>query len=506
MIARLDGAEFDLVVVGGGASGLGVAVDAASRGYSVALLERADFGQGTSSRSTKLVHGGVRYLRQGRIRLVRESLRERARLLRLAPGLVRPLPFVVPHRRVLDRLVLGAGLALYDLLAGDHGLGASRRVGPHEALELAPNLRREGLRGATIYRDAQFDDARLALALARTAIDHGAVVANRVDVVGLLRGSGGRIGGARARDAESGAEIDVRGRVVVNATGVLADAVRRLDDSASDPVISPAQGAHLVVDRRFHPSESALLVPRTDDGRVLFVIPWLGACLVGTTDVARPTAEAEPRALPSEIAYLLHHAARVLAEAPGIRDVRSTFAGQRPLLRSGSAGSATHRLSREHAVLVSRGGLVTVAGGKWTTYRCLARDAVDAAASVAGLAASPCRTEDLPLHDPGGAPREEFVHAAADRSEPVVPGLACRRGDVLWAARHEMARTAEDVLARRTRALLLDPAAAAEAALPVARLVAEEIGRSEEATLADADALRRVAEGMRPGPDGPAPG
>jgi glycerol-3-phosphate dehydrogenase len=492
-------ARWDLVVIGGGATGLGTALDAATRGYSTLLLEAFDFAKGTSSRSTKLVHGGVRYLAQGRLGLVREALHERGRLLENAPHLVRPLAFVVPAYSRWSMPYYGLGLKLYDLLAGSGGLGPSRTISRAEARLRAPTLEPQGLRGGTVYFDAQFDDARLAIALLRSLLDRGGAALNYAPVTGLVK-RGDRVAGVRVRDAETGEELELSARAVVNATGVYADAVRLLDDRRAPPMIAPSQGIHLVLDRSFLPGDTAVLVPGTDDGRVLFAIPWHGRVLVGTTDTPVDRLPIEPRPQAQEVEFLLDHAARYFRPAPRAEDICSLFAGLRPLVRAGPSGRSTARLSRGHALIVSPSGLVTITGGKWTSYRLMGADAVDRAAEVAGLLRVPCRTATLPLHGWLEAPAADTRHeTTAERpfsvygsdaqalrrllterpewDEPLHPALPYRAGEVVWATRYEMARTVEDVLARRTRALILDARASLAAAPRVAEILAAELGR-----------------------------
>jgi glycerol-3-phosphate dehydrogenase len=496
MLSRLldSGEPWDVLVIGGGATGLGAAVDAAARGYRTALVEGEDFAKGSSSRSTKLIHGGVRYLQQGHLPLVFEALRERGLLLRNAPHLVRELSFVVPGYDWWEGPYYGLGLRLYDLLARG-GLGPSHALSREETLDRLPTLEPAGLRGGISYQDAQFDDARLALALARTAADLGGVVVNHLPVVALVK-EGTQVRGVRVRDAETGAEHEVRARGVLNATGVFADGVRGLDDPGVEPLLAPSQGVHLVLDRRFQPGESALLVPHTDDGRVLFAVPWNDRVVVGTTDTPVTGPALEPRPLPQEIEFLLGHVRRYLIHDPGPDDVLSCFAGLRPLVRRRQAAK-TAALSRDHTVLVSPSGLVTVAGGKWTTYRRMGENAVDEVARVAGLDERPCRTAELPLHGPD-AP--ELARLAAERpgwDEPLHLNLPYRVCDVVHAVRQEMARTVEDVLARRTRALLLDARASEEVAPAVAALLAAELGRDESWQREQVAAYRELARGYR---------
>jgi glycerol-3-phosphate dehydrogenase len=483
---------WDLVVVGGGATGLGIAVDAASRGHRTLLLERQDFAQGTSSRSTKLVHGGVRYLRQGRISLVREALEERGRLLRNAPHLVRPLDFVIPAYRWTDTPWYGLGLAVYDHLAGQHRLARSERLSRERALALVPTLAAAGLRGGVRFADAQFDDARLAIHLAMTADELGARVLNYCEVVRLVHGNG-RVRGVVAIDGETGRERTIEAKAVINATGVFVDALRRLDEPASETLVTPSQGAHVVLPREFLPGDAALLVPRTSDGRVLFAIPWHDRVVLGTTDTPVGEPVREPQPLAAEIDFLLEHAARYLTRAPAPCDVRSTFAGLRPLVRRASERS-TSALSRDHTIVVSPAALVSVTGGKWTTYRRMAQEVLDRAEEACGLDRRPCRTADLRLHggengrelapplDVYGADASrlrEIVAAEPELSERLVPELPMIGAQVAWAARAEMARTLEDVLARRTRALVLDARASLAAAPRVARILARELGHDE---------------------------
>jgi len=441
-------APWDIVVVGGGATGVGVAIDAASRGYDVLLLEQSDFGKGTSSRSTKLVHGGVRYLEQGNLSLVMEALRERGLLLRNAPHLVRNLGFVVPRYDWWEAPFYGIGLKVYDLLAGKYGFGASQILSLEETLEYIPTVELEGLRGGVLYYDGQFDDARLLIDMVATAFEQGATLLNYAGVEALTKDDHGHVNGVVAVDAETGEEFRAAAKVVVNATGAFSDNLRRQADAEAVAMIAPSQGIHLVFDGSFLPGDTAIMVPHTSDGRVMFAIPWHGHTLVGTTDTPVAQATLEPVAMDQEVDFLLSTASRYLARKPTRADVLSVWAGIRPLVRAGD-GANTAALSRDHVVHIDKSGLVTVCGGKWTTYRKMAEDCVDQAAMLAHLEERACVTEHLPIH----------------RSED--PGL-------------EMARTVEDVLARRTRALFLNARAAIEAAPAVADNMARELGFGED--------------------------
>lgn len=500
---------WDFVVVGGGATGVGVAVDAAARGYDVLLLEARDFGQGTSSRSTKLVHGGVRYLRQGNISLVMDALRERGILRRNAPHLVHDLAFVVPNYDWWEAPFYGIGLKVYDALAGKYGFGDSKLLSREETLERLPTIEEDGLRGGVVYHDGQFDDARLLIHLVWTAWEQGAALLNHAPVTAVLKDRSGFVCGVRARDEESGEEIDIPARGVINATGVFTDTVRRMDDPGARPMISPSQGVHLVVDRRFHPGDSAIMVPHTDDGRILFAVPWHDRVLLGTTDTPVESADVEPRPFDEEVDFILSHAARYLTDDPGRGDVLSAFAGLRPLVSSRDGGD-TASLSRDHTLHVSESGLLTITGGKWTTYRKMAEDAVDHAAPVAGLEPVECPTRELPVHGyHAGAERfgrlaqygsdapelEALAREDPRLGEPIHPALPVLAVEVVWAVREEMARRLEDVLSRRTRALILDARAAAEAAEDVARLMASELSFDEGWVVREVEHFGRLAAG-----------
>lgn len=501
-----DGRAWDVLIIGGGASGLGAAVDAAARGYRTLLVEARDFASGTSMCSTKLIHGGVRYLRQGDIGMVRNALRERACLLHNAPHLVHPLAFVIPAWNQIDRLMFATGLKLYDLLAGWHNLAASRRLNRQEVVAALPGLKSAGLCGGIRYWDGQFDDARLAIALMRTATDLGATCLNYLPAIRLTKANG-RINGAVLRDAETGEEFAVTARAVINASGVHADSVRRLDDAGVQPLLTPSQGIHLVVDANFLPGQQALMIPKTEDGRVMFAIPWQGKVLLGTTDTPRPDLRQfdDPQPLAEEIDFLLRTAASVLTRPPTRADIRSAFAGLRPLIHpEHSDAKNTAALSREHAILVSPAGLITLAGGKWTTYRFMAEQVIDRATELAGLPAVPCPTRTLRLHGcPPGPANDAYgtdaplLAALPGHDRPLHPELPYSEAMVRFAIRHEAARTIEDILARRTRALFLDAAAAEASIERIAGIFAEEQQPSSERLAAMVEAARNSAGRFR---------
>jgi glycerol-3-phosphate dehydrogenase len=486
---------WDVVVIGGGATGAGVAVDAATRGFSVLLLEREDFGKGTSSRSTKLVHGGVRYLEQGNISLVMEALKERGLLLQNAPHLVHDLPFVVPNYSWWETPFYGIGLKVYDVLAGKYGFGKSRILSQEETLERLPTLKQEGLRGGVVYHDGQFDDARLLIDLMKTAVDHGGVVVNYMPVVALSKDEDGFVNGVTAVDSETAERFEIPARVVVNATGIFTDEIRRMDDPAAQGMVAPSQGIHLVLEGSFLRGKTAVMVPHTSDGRVLFAIPWHEHTVVGTTDTPIDEPCYEPLPYEQEIEFVLETAGEYLSHKPTRADILSIYVGIRPLVKAaGSDSSKTSALSRDHTIHIDHSGLLTIVGGKWTTYRHMAEDTVDHAIMLGKLDDRPCITRDLRIHgykkgdDPHGglwvygsdaAKIQALVAESAGlaaRMDAKLPQIAA---EVVWAAREEMARSVEDVLARRTRALFLNARAAIAMAPLTAQLLARELGREE---------------------------
>ncbi|EHN67054.1 glycerol-3-phosphate dehydrogenase/oxidase [Comamonas testosteroni] len=498
LLERLAQTEsFDLAIVGGGATGLGVAVDAAARGFKVLLLESLDFAKGTSSRATKLVHGGVRYLAQGNISLVREALHERTTLLHNAPHLAQPLAFVMPSYKLLDTPFYGIGLKMYDALAGKAGLGSTEFLSSAKTVKYLPTVQQKGLKGGVKYWDGQFDDARLALALARTAAAKGALLINYCPAEKLIY-ENDQIAGLICRDAESGRNFTVRAKCVVNATGPWVDLFRQQDAEAQGkpvkPMVAPSQGVHVVVDREFLPTDHALLIPKTADGRVLFAVPWLGKVILGTTDTPRHDLAREPLPFPEELDFILGEAGKYLNRQPTLADVRSMWVGLRPLVKpQDDDGENTKKISREHTVMASKTGLVTVTGGKWTTYRAMSEDVLAECFQIGRLPSRPAGvTVNLPLV---GAPAEAAVTHSMNQSQGLhsygtdaaavaaLPGAqnwlmdGLSEAMVRFAARFEYARTVEDMLARRSRLLFLDARKAAEIAPRVAAILTEELGQ-----------------------------
>lgn len=477
---------WDIVVVGGGATGVGCAVDAASRGFDVLLLEQHDFGKGTSSRSTKLIHGGVRYLAQGNMSLVREALRERWLLLKNAPHLVHKQVFIVPCYSFWQKFFYGAGLKVYDRLAGKYSFGRSEILSKAETLERLPTVRQEGLTGGILYYDAQFDDAGLLIDLVKTAGEHGAVLLNYARVTSFKKTAGEKLNGCVFEDAESGEKFDVQAKVIINATGVFCDGVRHIADTTAKPIITYSQGVHLVFDRRFLRSDSALMIPKTADGRVLFAIPWHDHMLVGTTETPIDKPSLEPKALEEEIDFILETAAVYLEKPLRRADILSVFAGIRPLVRS-SAAKNTAKLSRGHTIEIDSAGMLTITGGKWTTYRRMAEDAVDQAVKLGAFAFTPSRTADLKIT---GADRVR----KPDPMKRLHPDLHYTLTDIVTGVRDEMARTVEDVLARRTRALFLNSKAAIEIGPEVAKIIAAELGKDDKWIGEQIREFRSIAE------------
>ncbi len=484
---------WDIVIIGGGATGLGTAVDAASRGYKTLLVEQSDFGKGTSSRSTKLAHGGVRYLQQGNISLVLEALKERGIMKRNAPHLVKNLSFVVPVYDWWEGPFYGIGLKLYDVLAGKEGLGASQFLSKEETIEKIPTVETEGLRGGIIYYDGQFDDARLLINLAQTAHEQGAIIANYMKVVSFTKEED-LIKGLEVEDQETKRKYKLKSKVIINATGVFTDTIRKLDDADAPAIMTSSQGVHIVLDKQFLPGDTAIMVPHTDDGRVLFAVPWYDKIIVGTTDTPIDNYKLEPVALDEEIDFLLTHAARYLTNDPSKNDIRSIFVGLRPLVIEADAKN-TAAISREHTINISRSGLVSIAGGKWTTYRKMAEDVVDQIILLGDLEPMSSLTENLQIygyHQHANIFGEFERYGSAATSLQMLldekpnyrnklhPNYFHVEGEVIWAVRNEMARGIEDFLARRTRLLFLDVRVSLKIAPKVAELMANELGYSNE--------------------------
>ena len=485
--------KWDFIIVGGGATGLGTAIEAASRGYKTLLLEQSDFAKGTSSRSTKLVHGGVRYLKQGNLSLVLEALKERGILRGNAPHLVHDLPFVVPTYDWWEGPFYGIGLKLYDALAGKEGFGSSKLLSKGETLKHIPTIETEGLRGGVIYFDGQFDDARLSINMAETAFEQGTTLINYFKVTSLLKDEE-QIVGVEAIDMETNKKYKLNTKVVINATGVFSDSIRKMDDKSVKNIITSSQGVHIILHRSFLPGDSAIMVPETDDGRVLFAIPWHDRVLIGTTETPVNEYPLEPVPFKEEIDFLLQHAARYLTKDPSRSDILSTFAGLRPLVKSGDEEN-TAAISRDHTINISRSGLVTIAGGKWTTYRKMAEDTIDHAAVLAHLDLEPSVTQELQIHGYHNHPDEfgdlqiygsdamaieTLLREDKSYKELLHPNFSIVAGEVIWTVRYEMARTVEDFLARRTRLILLDAKASIEMAPVIAKLMAKELNKNKK--------------------------
>lgn len=503
---------YDFAVIGGGATGLGVAVDAASRGYTVAMVEQEDFTKATSSRSTKLVHGGVRYLAQGNVGLVIEALRERGILKANAPHLVKDQRFIIGAYRWWEKPFYTIGLTLYDIMAGRRGFGRSLPMSVATVEKEIPHIQRKGLRGGVIYHDGQFDDSRLAINLMQTAVEKRAVVLNYVKVTGLLKDGSGKVAGIEAEDQLDGQKYTVKARSVINATGIFVDEILRMDDPTAPDIVRPSQGVHLIVDRSFLGGDSAIMIPKTSDGRVLFVVPWHDKVILGTTDTPLEEFVLEPRALPEEVDFILKTAGEYLDRQPVKEDVLCVYAGLRPLAapKPGADASKTKELSRSHKVIVSDSKMVTITGGKWTTYRDMAEDTIDKAIEATGLPKKKCITRHLKIHGyKEHVDRSTFRYVygsdadkitAMEREDPSLaeklhPRLENTVAEVLWAVRNEQAHTVEDVLARRFRALFLDARAAIDCAPRVANVMARELGKDEKWVEEQVAAFNEDAQG-----------
>jgi glycerol-3-phosphate dehydrogenase len=488
--------EWDVIIIGGGASGLGTALDAASRGYKTILVEAVDFAKGTSSRSTKLVHGGVRYLEQGDVSLVKEALKERGLMAQNAGHLVKNQSFVIPNYNWWGGYFYTVGLTIYDLLAGRLSLGRSKYISKKKTIELLPTVETKGLVSGVIYHDGQFDDSRLAINLAQTAVEKGACLLNYTKVINLLKDDKNQVTGVEVEDQESGETYNIKGTAIINATGVFTNAIMKLNDTVYKKYIVPSQGIHLVFDKSFLPSDHALMIPKTSDGRVLFAVPWHNKIVVGTTDTLMKKHSLEPIALESEIEFVLETAQRFLVKKPTRADVLSVFAGLRPLAAPKEEGKSTKEVSRSHKIIVSNTGLITITGGKWTTYRKIAEDIIDKAIKVRHLPKKECKTEHITIHGnkiTNTLDREnhlyiygsdipkilELQNNEVELKEKLHPNYDYTMAEVAWAIRYEMARTIDDILARRVRLLFLDAPAAIASSEKVAKLLAKELGYDE---------------------------
>lgn len=507
-MGRLSAEEaWDIIVIGGGATGLGIAVDAAKRGFKVLLLEKNDFAKGTSSRSTKLVHGGVRYLAQGNIKLVVEALRERSFLLANAPHLTKVQEFIIPAYSWFDKWFYGIGLYVYDILSQKRSLGRPKILGKKALMNLMPTLNGEGLSGGIVYKDGQFDDARLAIALARTADALGGTVLNYFSVIALLK-ENGKVVGVSAQDELGDASFDLKAKAVINATGVFVDAILEMDEPNNPAAVMPSQGVHLVVGKQFFPCSSALMIPKTKDGRVLFALPWNGAVVIGTTDTPLDQINEEPVALSEEIDFIIAHFNAYNNKKIDRSDLMSVFAGLRPLVKTSNKGN-TALASRDHTILVSSSNLITITGGKWTTYRKMAKDAVNNAAFVAKLPVVKCSTRKLRLH--GYAPHmvygsplsgygtdaetiRKMIADSPELAERIHPAFDYCKAEIVWAVKHEMAMTIEDILARRSRMLFVDARAAIASAEKVAGTMAALLQKDDEWHSDQVTRFRELAE------------
>ncbi|TVZ57974.1 glycerol-3-phosphate dehydrogenase [Flavobacteriaceae bacterium MAR_2010_105] len=501
--------NWDLIVIGGGATGLGVALDGATRGYKTLLLEQVDFAKGTSSRSTKLVHGGVRYLAQGNIDLVKEALYERGLLLKNASHLVNKQSFIIPNYKWWDGIFYTVGLKIYDFLAGKLSFGKSVRISKKKVTSRLNTIKTEHLKGGVVYFDGQFDDSRLAINIAQTCIEHGATVLNHFKVESLLKNSEGLVNGVIAKDVETNVTYNLNAQVVINATGVFTDDVLKMDNVSANNLVRPSQGIHLVLDRSFLPGNDAIMIPKTDDGRVLFLVPWYNRVVVGTTDTLLDNHSLEPKALDSEVDFILQTLNTYLTKTVTKKDVLSVFAGLRPLAAPKDDSEKTKEISRSHKIIVSNSQLVTITGGKWTTYRRMAQDTLNKAIELGKLPRKGCVTNNLLIHGANGpADRsnhlyiygsdqkaiEGLIKDQPDLGEKLHPKLEFLKAEVVWAARNEMARTVEDVLARRVRILFLDAKVAMAVAPSVADILASELDRYEDWKLNQIMDFNRLAK------------
>jgi len=502
---------WDFIVIGGGATGLGIAIDAAVRGFKTVLLEQSDFAKATSSRSTKLVHGGVRYLQKGDVALVREALRERGRLRRNAPHLVNNQRFIIANYLWWEKPFYTIGLTMYDWLAGKLGLGRSLPMSKAKVIKAVPQINQKGLRGGVVYHDGQFDDSRLAVNLMQTAAEQGATMVNYAKVTGLLKDDG-KISGVVVRDEISGESFELKGKCIVNATGIFVDDIIQMEDREKVPMVRPSQGIHLVVDRSFLGGDDAIMIPKTSDGRVLFGVPWHNRVILGTTDTPVKEFVLEPKPLEEEINFVLKTSAQYLTRPPQREDVLCVFAGLRPLAapKRNMDEKKTKEISRSHKLISSDSGLITITGGKWTTYRQMAQETVDLGIKKCGLPAKKCVTKDMKIHGyQPTADRSNWLYVYGSDGDKILalqnenpeyaeklhPAFDFTVAEVVWAVREEMAVTVEDVLARRVRALYLDARASMEMAPKVAHIMAREMNKDEAWEKARTDEYVCLAKG-----------
>jgi glycerol-3-phosphate dehydrogenase len=489
-----ENSNWDVIVIGGGATGLGVALDSTTRGYKTLLLEQVDFSKGTSSRSTKLLHGGVRYLAQGNIDLVKEALYERGLLLKNASHLVSNQSFIIPNYKWWDNFFYTVGLKIYDVLAGKLSFGKSTRINKKETISRLETINNEHLKGGVVYHDGQFDDSRLAINIAQTCIENGATVLNHVKVNQLLKNNNGIVNGVVAQDTETNISYDLRAKVVINATGVFTDEVLQMDNPQAKNIVRPSQGIHLVLDKSFLPGNDAIMIPKTDDGRVLFLVPWHNKVVVGTTDTLLDSHSLEPKALEEEVDFIISTANKYLNKKVSKEDVLSIFAGLRPLAAPKDKSEKTKEISRSHKIIVSDSQLITITGGKWTTYRRMAQDTVNKAIAIGKLPNVACKTKNIRIHGVMeslnttshlyiyGSDQfaiQQLIKELPELGEKLHQRLEYTKAEIIWAIRYEMARTVEDILARRVRALFLDARVAIEIAPKVAEILAKELTKGK---------------------------
>lgn len=486
---------WDVTVIGGGATGLGIALDSVIRGYKTLLVEQVDYSKGTSSRSTKLVHGGVRYLAQGNIDLVREALFERGLLANNAPHLVSNQAFIIPNYSRWNNYFYTIGLKFYDFLSGKLSFGKSKRISKKETISRIETIKSNNLFGGVEYHDGQFDDSRLAINIAQTCIENGATLLNYCKVTGLIKDEEGKVVGLNVRDEETVVTYKVYSKVVINATGVFTDEIMQMDNVNASDMVRPSQGVHLVLDSLFLPGNDAIMIPKTDDGRVLFLVPWHNKVVVGTTDTLIDSHSLEPVALEKEIDFIISTANRYLEKKVSKSDIRSMYAGLRPLAASKNRSEKTKEISRSHKIIIADSGLISITGGKWTTYRKMAMDTINKAIANGCLPDRKCKTESLLIHGASdkvlednhlkvyGSDQDGITRLAGNDSmlgEKIHKDYPYIKAEVIWSVRYEMARTVEDILARRIRMLFLDARAAMASAPVVAELLAQELDRDSK--------------------------